>query len=370
MHAIGLDLTCLEAPVETGVERYARRLAETLPRVVDDLIVTIIVRAGKPAPRVQEPARVIAAGGGFGRSLWREITLPQIVAREGVELLHAPVAAVATLTPARKVVTIHDVPGRHGIEGEGGILSRHRLRLMHALAVADAIITPSEATRDAILAVASVPADRIAVIPHGVDPDFRPIGPSLARERYGIPPGPYLLTVGTLRARKDPATAISALARLVKDAERDLRLVFAGRQDMDPTELRTMAHRLGVLDRVVFAGYVAREDLPDLYREAEAFVLPSLLEGFGMPLVEAMASGTPVVASDAASIPEVVGDGALLFPAGNDDALARRLADVLDQPEYRAQLVARGRARAEQFTWEGCARRHADVYRAVLGGAR
>jgi glycosyltransferase involved in cell wall biosynthesis len=366
---IGLDLTCLEAVPETGVERAARRLAETLPLVAPDLRFVVIVRAGKPAPRMPDKSHIVQAPPCLSRTLWREIRLPGVMARERLDLLHAPVAAVSSLVRVPRVVTIHDVPDRGVDDRRPALLSPHRLRLHHALAVAAAVITPSDATRDALLAINADWADRITVIPHGVDDDFRPIGPPLNRERYGVPPGPFLLTVGTLRQRKDPETSIRALSDLVQEG-RDLRLVFAGKQQMDPSELETIARRANVHDRVIFLGYVPREDLPDLYRAASAFVLPSRLEGFGLPLVEAMASGIPIVAADTSSIPEVVGDAGSLVPVGDHEALARALAAILDDPARRAQLVDRGLRRARDFDWKATARRHADVYREVLSRAR
>jgi glycosyltransferase involved in cell wall biosynthesis len=364
---IGLDLTCLESLPETGVERAARRLAETLPLVASDLRFVVIIRSGKPAPRMPDRSQIVQAPPSLSRALWREIRLPGVIARERLDLLHAPVAAVSALARVPRVVTIHDVPDRATADsGAGaGLLSPHRLRLHHSMAVAAAIITPSDATRDALLAINPSWAPRITVIPHGVDDDFRPIGPPLNRARYGVPPGPYLLTVGTLRQRKDPETSIRALADLVQQGH-DLRLVFAGKQQMDPSELETIARRANVHERVIFLGYVPREDLPDLYRDAAAFVLPSRLEGFGLPLVEAMASGTPVVAADTSSIPEVVGPAGVLFPAGDHHALGRAVGELLDRPESRRALVERGLARAREFDWKATARKHADVYRGVL----
>jgi alpha-1,3-rhamnosyl/mannosyltransferase len=364
---VGLDLTCLESVPETGVERYARRLAETLPLVAPEIRFAVIVREGKPAPRMPDRSQIIHAPASMSRALWREMRLPGIVAREQLDVLHAPVAAVSSLARVPRVVTIHDVPDARGPEGMG-LLSVHRLRLLHALGVASAVITPSESTRDALVAIHPQWAGRVTVIPLGVDEDFRPIGPPFNRSRYGVPPGPYLLTVGTLRQRKDPETSIRALSILVREG-RDLKLVLAGKQQMDPSELQTIARRAGVLERVIFLGYVPREDLPDLYRDAAAFVLPSRLEGFGLPLVEAMATGTPAVAAEAGSIPEVLGDGGSLFPPGDHERLAVVLARVLDDPELRGRLRERGLERSRLFDWRATARKHVEVYASVIGAA-
>jgi alpha-1,3-rhamnosyl/mannosyltransferase len=365
---VGLDLTCLEAALETGVERYARRLAETLPKAAPEHRYVVIVREGKPAPAVPAPGVVVAAPAFLGRALWREAVLPGVVREHGIAVLHAPVAAVAALARVPRVVTVHDVPDPRRHPGEGGLFSRHRLRLRHALSVAEAVVTPSFATREDLVAMAPDAADRVTVVPHGVDPDFRPHGPELDRARYGLPPGPYVLCVATVRPRKDHASLIRAFARLAPSREHFL--VLAGKQEEDPAPLLALAAELGIGDRVRLPGYVAREDLPDLYREAAAFVLPSRLEGFGLPLLEAMASGTPVLCSDAGAIPEVAGGAALMFPAGDVERSAELLARILDRPEERDRLRRLGFARAATFSWDDCARRHAEVYaRAAAAGA-
>ncbi len=365
---VGLDLTCLEAALETGVERYARRLAETLPKASPEHRYVVIVREGKPAPAVPSPGVVVAAPAFLGRALWREAVLPGVVREHGIQVLHSPVAAVAALVRAPRVVTVHDVPDPRRHFGEGGIFSRHRLRLLHALSVADALITPSFATRDALSAAASDAAGRITVVQHGVDPDFRPHGPVLDRARYRLPACPYVLCVATIRPRKDHETLIRAFAAIAEG--RDLALVLVGKHEEDPAPLTALARTLGIGDRVFLPGYAAREDLPDLYREASCFVLPSKLEGFGLPLLEAMASGVPVIGSDAGAVPEVAGGAAVLFPVGDASKLAAALARVLDRPDERVRLKAAGQARAAAFSWEDCARRHAAVYAEAAGKSR
>lgn len=359
---VGLDLTCLEVVEETGVERYARRLAELLPRIAPELTVSVITREGNPAPRVGEPGRLVAARPGPGRALWRETVLPSVVASEGIRVLHAPVAAMSHFADARKVVTIHDAPHRGAVAGEGGRLSPHRLRILHALSTADALVVPSNATRDALLAMEPTARPRIHVIHHGVDGDFRPLGPALARERYGMTSRPYVLVLGTVRRRKDPLTIVRAFAELSETTLAGHDLVFAGKHEDEVEALRAEVARFHLVDRVKLTGYVAREDLPDLYREAAVYVLASRIEGFGIPLIEAMASGVPVVAARASAIPETAGDAARYFEAGNPAALADALAAVFEDAGVREDLVARGFERARDFSWDACARRHADLY--------
>ncbi len=363
---VGLDLTCLEVAEETGVERYARRLAETLPRVAPELTVSVITREGHPAPRVSEPGRLVSARPGPGRALWRETVLPQVVAAEGIRVLHAPVAAMSHFASARKVVTVHDLPAPGQVPGEGGMLSPHRLRVFHALATAHAIVVPSRSTRDTLCALAPSAASRVHVIPHGVDSDFRPVGPALARDRYGMSARPYVLALGTIRHRKDPITIVRAFAELRDSSMAGHALVLAGKHQSGLDELQDEICHLGLESDVFLPGYVAREDLPDLFREASAYVLASKLEGFGIPLIEAMASGTPVVAARTSAIPEVAGDAAEYFEVGDPHSLALALDRVLRDRHRRDDLSARGFERARDFTWDSCARRHADLYLSLV----
>jgi glycosyltransferase involved in cell wall biosynthesis len=364
---VGLDLTCLEATPETGVERYARRLAETLPKVAPHQRLVVFAREGAPVPVVPAPGIVATAKGRLGRALWREATLPSLVEEHGVRVLHSPVAAVSTLARARKIATIHDVPDASLARSEGGVFSRHRLRARHAVAVCDAIVTPSFAAGFALREAADVRGVRIDVVPHGVDPDFRPHGPSLNRERYGLPSGPYVLCVATLRARKDHETLVRAFAEAYADAPGFL--VLAGKHAEDPAPLLSLGNEIGIGGRVFAPGYVSREDLPDLYREAAAFVLPSRLEGFGLTLLEAMASGTPTLGADAGSIPEVMAGAGIVFGPGDVRALARELRLLRSDGDRRESLRERGIKRAAEATWEASARRHAEIYEEVAAGA-
>lgn len=364
---IGLDLSCLEIQPETGVERYARRLVEQLPLVAPDLQFVVLIRPGRPAPAAGPQVRIVEVPSLFPRAVWREGAMPRALKRLGVALLHAPVAALPFRTSALRVATIHDVP-MHGEKGHTGRLSRNRLRLLHALRAAQHIVVPSEATRLALLTVEPNVAPRVTVIAHGVDPDFRGFGLPLRRDRYGIAPGPYLLWVGTLRQRKDPLVLVEAFVRMHRAAgNSNLQLVMCGKALMDENEIRAPLRAARIDDRLlILPGYVAREDLPDLYREAEVVVVPSRLEGFGLPALEAMASGKPLVISDDAALTEVCGNAARSFRTGDANDLAHVLQHLLHDDAARAQLCTRALQRSQEYSWEASARAHADVYRQVL----
>jgi alpha-1,3-rhamnosyl/mannosyltransferase len=213
------------------------------------------------------------------------------------------------------------------------------------------VLTGSEWTKRDLVERYGVPEENILVTPYGFDPVFKPEGP----RRDGPP---YLLFVGALQERKRPGIALEALQGL----DPELHLVFAGPDRGLEEQLRAEATSHGLGDRVEFTGHVSREDLAALYRGARTLVFPSVYEGFGLPVLEAMASGTPVVATRSSSIPEVAGDAAILVEGGAGELAAgieRALAD-------HDRLRAAGLARAALFSWAETARVTAGVYRELV----
>ncbi len=216
------------------------------------------------------------------------------------------------------------------------------------------VLTVSEQTKRDLIELYGIDSARIVVIPNGVDLAFSPNG------RRPADAAPYALVVGTLQPRKDPETAVEALALVADPA---LRLVFAGPDKGGRTDAERAAASAGVAERVEFRGHVSLEELAALYRGAACLVFPSRYEGFGLPVLEAMASGTPVVATTAGALPEVAADAAILVEQRNAVELAggieRALAD-------RERLVAAGLQRAAGFSWAETARRTLAVYRELL----
>ena len=247
------------------------------------------------------------------------------------------------------IVTIHDLSYER-LPDVMGFRDRllFRTQVPRSARRADRVLTGSELTKRDLVERYAVAEERIVVTPYGVDPFYGPDGPR--RD------GHYALFVGAIQPRKDPVGAIEALALL----NGDLRLVLVGPEKSGGQEVRAAIKRLGVGERVELAGHVEREELAALYRGAACLVFPSRYEGFGLPVVEAMASGTPVVAARAGAVPEVAGDAAVLVEPGDPVALAggieRALAD-------RERLVAAGLERAKRYSWVETARRTLDVYR-------
>jgi glycosyltransferase involved in cell wall biosynthesis len=249
------------------------------------------------------------------------------------------------------------------------------MRLMTRLAArsADGIIAVSHATKADLVQTLRVVPDKIVVIHEAVGPEFaRPLPPESVDavvRRYGLE-RPYCLFVGNLEPRKNLPGLIEAFGevrRRLGPGGRSTRLVLVGTRAWLHTGIFRAVERHGLRDAVVFTDYVPIEDLPALYAGATCFVFPSLYEGFGLPVLEAMAAGAPVIAARAGSIPEVAGDAALLVDAHVPGELATAIEAVLTDARLRERLVDRGRARAAMFEWNTVARRTLAVYDTVHG---
>lgn len=232
------------------------------------------------------------------------------------------------------------------------------------------VITISEFSARDIVSLYGLPLDRIAVIPCGVSDDFRPRrDPAAFAElcrRIGLPDAPFILFVGGADPRKNHRTLVRAFAKRA-DELKGCRLVLIGDQTRRFGNMAETVAQCGVEGRVICPGRLPVEDITRLYSHAEVFVFPSLYEGFGMPVIEAMACGAPVVTSNRTALPEVAGDAALLVNPENDDELAEAMVRILRDTPLRESLRAKGFTRARQFTWERASRQTLEVYRALCG---
>jgi glycosyltransferase involved in cell wall biosynthesis len=271
------------------------------------------------------------------------------------------------------VVTIHDVIP---LVLPWAFSPKHRWILTTALArirkQAEVVIVPSTAVAEDVVHYLRVERERITVIPMGCAPRFQPSQEparvAVIRRRYGLPER-YVLFVGTLEPRKNVKTLLQAFAHVIADAPQDgLRLVIAGGEGWGREDYLATVAALKMHDYVVFTGFVEDDDLPDLYRGALLFVYPSLYEGFGLPVLEAMACGTPVITSNCTSLPEVAGDAALFVDPTQPEMLAAAISSVMHDGELRQALRAKGLARARAFSWDAVAEQTLALYRAIGEG--
>ncbi len=276
------------------------------------------------------------------------------------------------------VLTVHDLIFEHYPEYH---TQRNRLFLHTALPrfvrAAHRIIAVSEQTKRDLIELYGTPAEKVQVIYEGIDPAFAPAAPAVVAQvsRQYSPNSdqsgarPYLLMVGTLEPRKNHLTAMRALARL-KAHGFPHRLLIVGGEGWLFEPIRAKVAELGLEQDVTFAGHVPFADLVALYSGADCVLMPSLFEGFGFPVLEAMACGTPVVCSNTSSLPEVAGDVALTIPPTDDAAWAEAIQRVLREPGLRADLRERGLRWAGQFTWQRCAAETLALYRACVQANR
>jgi glycosyltransferase involved in cell wall biosynthesis len=281
------------------------------------------------------------------------------------DVVHTPAAFSPRIPDRPLVLTVHDLlPFRYPELFPAVVVAHSRLTWGYALRRAQRVVTGSEATRRELVEIFGLDRGRVAVTPYGVGEQFRPqpAEPGWLASRFGID-APYVLCVGTLEPRKNLRGVLEAFRRLSATVE-DCLLVIAGgrgwRNEQFDAELAQGA------DRVRLTGFVSDEELVGLYSSAAVFLYPSLYEGFGLPVLEAMACGAPVVTSTTSSLPEAAGGAALLVDPGDPAAIAAAAAEVLTSPAWAGELREKGLARARERTWDACAAATVEVYREAV----
>jgi glycosyltransferase involved in cell wall biosynthesis len=365
-----------------GLSRYAQQLASHLLTHHRDVVdLTLFYNSHSahtlPAALQQAPAQTLA----LGQYAWRLSVLASQFGRYPIYENRLPAGALYHATehllpylrrPA--VLTVHDLiferyPAHHKLTNRLFLTMGMRLFAKHA----QAIIAVSQQTKQDLIELYQTPATKIHVIYQGIDPSFVPANAEeiqRVQARYSLPAAdgshrPYLLMLGTLEPRKNHLTAMKALARL-KAVGLPHALLIAGGEGWLFAPIRQQVAALGLENDVHFTGYVPAEDLAPLYGGATCVLQPSLYEGFGFPVLEAMACGAPVICSNVSSLPEAAGDAALLVDPLDDAALAAAVQRVLGETGLAAALRRKGLAHAAGFRWERCAAETVELYRQVV----
>jgi glycosyltransferase involved in cell wall biosynthesis len=373
---VGLNLIFL-VPGETGgMEVAARELIPALIQAAPDTRFTAFINreaaAAKDGPWGELLPSVTVPVNARNRVQWvvgEQTLLPRLAKREGVELVHSLASTAPAWGRFRRVVTVHDLIYARFPDAHAGIRDRG-MGVLVPLAVrrSDRVIAISQSTREDLMGLLGTPGEKIDVVPQGLRaPGGGSAPPPIAeiRARFDLGERRVLLSLSAKRPHKNLLALIGALARV--PSERRPLLVLPGYRTWHESELRERADALGVQDDVRFPGWLSGEEIEGLWGVADAFVYPSLYEGFGLPVLEAMARGVPVACSNASSLPEVAGDAALLFDPTDEAAIATGIERLLSDRREAERLRARGLERARQFTWERTARLTLESYRRALG---
>ncbi len=366
---IGIDARKLH---DFGIGTYIRNLLRELAIMDHDTEYVVFARP-------EDDGAIRALGSNFrpvketsgNYSLAEQIRIPRAIAREKADLFHAPHYVLPPLVRCPTVVTIHDcihlmfpqyLPNRWA-------LTYARTSISLAAKHATRVLTVSESSKRDIQKFVDIPPGKIDVIYNSFDPRFG-VEPNeetvdRVRERYQLHTD-FVLYAGNVKPHKNLERLIDAFHIVRKRGLDNLKLVLIGDEISKYTALRRAVHRHRLHNYVRFLGYLPQETLAVMYRLASVFVFPSLYEGFGLPPLEAMASGTPVVTSNVSSLPEVAGDAAVLVDPYDADAIAEGIYRVLTDPGLRDELRRRGPERASQFSWESSVRRVREIYGQVL----
>jgi glycosyltransferase involved in cell wall biosynthesis len=372
---IGINLVYLVPDETGGMEIFARELIPALLDAAPGLRFTAFVNReaaaagggpwGELLPAVTVPVNARR------REQWvfgEQALLPRLGHRAGVQLMHSLASTAPARGSFRRVVTVHDliyarVPEAHtGLRGRG-----MKVVVPLGLRRAQRILAVSQSTREDLVELLGIASERIDVVPQGVGEVRRaqPLAEAQTRARFELGERRVLLSLSAKRPHKNLLALIGALARI--PAERRPLLVLPGYATWHEAELRALAESLGVAGDVRFEGWVSAAELEGLWELADAFVYPSLYEGFGLPVLEAMARGVPVACANTSSLPEVAGDAALLFDPGSEEEIAATIECLLDDPALVERLRAKGLDRVRRFTWQRTARLTLESYARALG---
>ena len=360
---VGIDASRMHVPERTGTENYSDQIIRALLATEEKWRWRLYIDGKVAPPSIAVPSNTEIVPL-TARRLWTHYRLSREMLAQRPNLLFVPAHVVPIVHP-RTIVTIHDlgylhVPEAHPVQQRRmlDLTTRWSARAAHH------IIVPSSQTREDLILRYGIPSGKISIVHHGVDPRFRKTDRSKEQDlriRYELL-RPYVLAVGTIQPRKNLIT----LARAMETMAPDHDLVIAGKRGWMSGQVLDELRETNLGTRLRMVDYVPDTDLPLLYASASIFVQPSRFEGFGMPVLEAMAAGTPVVCASGSSLAEIAGVAAEFFPASDHALLACHLDRILHDPARMALMRHRGTAWSEKFTWERAARETRRIFEEAL----
>jgi len=362
---VGLEVTAA-ARQGGGIGRYVRELIKSLASTEAGTVYKLFFASPHPVPFPLPPLPANFSTHHLPfHDIWlarawhrAQLPIPVELITGPIDVYHAP---DFTLPPTRApgLLTVHDLSfARDPDSTAPGLRDYLNAVVPRSVKRATHIIAVSQATKNDLIELYRTPAEKISVLYEGVDPIFKPTPSPAIRQKYGLGDGPFILAVSTIQPRKNFQRLIQALAHLPKD----YKLVIAGSKGWLYDDIFTEAEKPAVRGRVLFPGFVPDADLPALYTEATVLAYPSLYEGFGLPLLEAMACGTPTVTANISCLPEVAGGASVLVDPFHAESIAAGITEAATQ---RERWVEKGFRRAAGFRWDESARRLVSLYRKV-----
>ena len=367
---IGIDATAVYSIRPTGLEMFSMNISNEMAKLHDNLVVWTVEDCGFSLP-VEKVRKVMPRFHFWGsgqyvirRPYWLEIDLPKRLRQEKIDVLYTTILSAKTQCPIPQVITVHDLfPLTFSEDSSFAIRWNYRLRVPRIVKNADAIIAVSNYTKDQILKNYSVNPDKIHVIYEGYDSHKFFQRNDLSRlAQYGLEHKNYILSVGGTRKRKNIERLVRSFASIKHQIPHKLVLV-GPKTKADFSMLNALAGSLDTADRIILLDYVSTDDLPLLYSSAALLAYVSLYEGFGLPVLEAMACGTPVLASNATSIPEVAGSAAELVDPKDGGAISKAIITILTNEKLSRRMSESGLKRCTEFTWQKAAQQILDICR-------
>ncbi len=350
---IAFDARCVNSPHITGIERMVIRILEHWPADGPECIAYVDTPVQFTFPHCT--VRVLRAP---HPAWWFQISLPNALRHDHVDTFVSPVTMLPLRMPSHvsTVVVVHDLaylayPQYYGAQ-ELRILNG---KVQQSIDRSDIVIADSKFTANEVVSRLGIPVARVRPIQLAMDP---PIDTPALPEEFDTS-RPFILTVGTAYGRKNLSIIVPVLKSLLEKYKLDIDVVMTGKKGFTEQEILDNARVQGLATKIHHLGFVSEEEKAALMQHAQVFFLPSLYEGFGIPVLEAMQYGCPVVCSNASSLPEVAGDAALMFDPNSAESAAEALHRMLNEPSLRAQYIERGYQNVKRFSWEKTAREFA-----------